>query len=45
MGVTIKYIANKLDLSYSSVSRAINNKAGVSEDTRKNVIKVAEQLR
>jgi LacI family transcriptional regulator len=44
MGVTIKDIANKLDLSYSSVSRALNDKPGVSEDTRKMVLKVAEEF-
>lgn len=37
MNVTIKDLANELGLSCSSVSRALNNKAGVSEETRERV--------
>lgn len=44
MSVTIKDIANKLNLSYSSVSRALNDKAGVSEETRVQVKNVAKQM-
>ncbi len=44
MVITIKDIAEKLGLSYSSVSRALNNKAGVSDETRKAVVKVASDL-
>ena len=44
MIVTIKDIAEKLGLSYSSVSRALNNKAGVSDDTRKAIMQVASDL-
>lgn len=44
MKVTIKDIANKLDLSYASVSRALNNKAGVSDRTRELVLKTAKEI-
>jgi len=44
MKVTIKDIANKLDLNFSSVSRALNNKPGVSEETRKLVEKTAKEM-
>lgn len=44
MGVTIKDIAKELGISYSSVSRALNNKFGVSDKTRKQVIKQAEKM-
>lgn len=37
MNVTIKDLANELGLSFSSVSRALNNKAGVSKETREKV--------
>ncbi|HAK45761.1 MAG TPA: LacI family transcriptional regulator [Spirochaeta sp.] len=41
MQPTIKDIAKELDINFSSVSRALNNKPGVSEETRKLVIKTA----
>ena len=44
MGVTIKDIAKELGISYSSVSRALNNKSGVSDKTRKQVIKQSEKM-
>ena len=44
MKVTIKDIALKLDLNFSSVSRALNNKPGVSEDTRKLVMQTAKDM-
>jgi LacI family transcriptional regulator len=44
MKVTIKDIANKLNLNFSSVSRALNNKPGVSEKTRKLVEKTAKEM-
>ena len=44
MKVTIKDIAQKLDLNFSSVSRALNNKPGVSEETRRLVMKTAEEM-
>lgn len=42
--ITMKDIAEKLDLSINAVSLVLNKKAGVSEDTRKQVLKVAEEL-
>lgn len=44
MNITIKDIAKKLGVSYSSVSRAMNGKEGVSEDTRRSIIELANQL-
>ncbi|MBI9101338.1 MAG: LacI family DNA-binding transcriptional regulator [Spirochaetales bacterium] len=44
MNVTIKDIANKLNMNFSSVSRALNNKPGVSDNTRKLVIRTAEEM-
>ncbi|HAK47218.1 MAG TPA: LacI family transcriptional regulator [Spirochaeta sp.] len=44
MKVTIKDIAQKLNLNFSSVSRALNNKPGVSEETRKLVMKTAAKM-
>ncbi len=44
MKVTIKDIAQRLDLNFSSVSRALNNKPGVSEETRKLVIQTAKEM-
>jgi LacI family transcriptional regulator len=41
---TIKDIAKVAGLSYSSVSRALNGLKGVSEDTRKKVLEIAESL-
>lgn len=41
--VTMKDIAEKLNLSINAVSLALNNKAGVSDDTRNNVLRVAEE--
>jgi len=42
--VTIKDIAKQLDLNFSTVSRALNNKSGVSEKTRKLIIQTAKDL-
>ncbi len=44
MKVTIKDIAGKLNLNFSSVSRALNGKPGVSEETRKLVVDTAEKM-
>lgn len=44
MNVTIKDVAKKLGISYSSVSRAINGKEGVSEETKKLIIETADQM-
>lgn len=42
--VTMKDIAEKLNISVNAVSIALNDKAGVSEDTRSNILKAAEEL-
>jgi LacI family transcriptional regulator len=44
MNVTIKHIARKANVSYSTVSRALNNKYGVWPQTRQKILKIAEQL-
>ena len=44
MNVTIKDIARELDLNFSSVSRALNNKPGVSEETRRIIRDKAEEM-
>ena len=44
MDITIKDIAKRLGVSYSSVSRALNGKDGVSEETRKQIIETADQM-
>lgn len=40
---TLKDIADKLNLSVSTVSRAVNNKSYVKEETRKRVLKALEE--
>jgi LacI family transcriptional regulator len=42
--VTLQEIADHLGISKFAVSRALTGKAGVSEDTRRNVLSAAEQL-
>ena len=44
MNVTIKDIAKELGICYSSVSRALNGKPGVSDDTRKKIKETAEKM-
>lgn len=44
MNVTIKDIAKSLGISYSSVSRALNNKPEVNEETKKKVIAQAKKM-
>ncbi|MEB4615768.1 LacI family DNA-binding transcriptional regulator [Leucobacter sp. M11] len=44
MAVTLKKIAEQLDLSAAAVSMAINGKPGVSEETRDLVLRTAEEL-
>lgn len=44
MQVGIKDIAQKLNLTLSSVSRALNNKPGVSDETRYLVVKTAKEM-
>ncbi|MCB2190280.1 MAG: LacI family transcriptional regulator [Deltaproteobacteria bacterium] len=41
---TIKEIAKKAGVSYSSVSRALNNQAGVRPEIRKKVLEIAQEL-
>ena len=41
---TIKEIAQKVGVSYSTVSRALNHKKGVRPDVRERIQKVAEEL-
>lgn len=43
MAITAKELAEKLNLSATAVSMALNNKPGVSTETRNRVIKAAEQ--
>ncbi|NLY77425.1 MAG: LacI family transcriptional regulator [Tissierellia bacterium] len=44
MSVTIKDIAKSLGVSYSTVSRALNNKPGVSKKTRERIIEQAKKM-
>src|SRR5699024_2356985 len=44
MSVTIKDIAKSLNISYSSVSRALNDKPGVSQETKNRVIEQAKRM-
>jgi LacI family transcriptional regulator len=42
--VTIKDIARRANVSYATVSRALNNKSGVRETTRRRILELAEEL-
>ncbi len=44
MRATIKDIAAKANVSYSTVSRALNNKYGVDPDTREKVLRIADEI-
>lgn len=44
MKIGIKEIAKEANVSVTAVSLALNNKAGVSEATRKKILEVAEEL-
>lgn len=44
MSVTAKELAQKLGISATAVSMALNNKAGVSTETRAKILKAAEEL-
>jgi LacI family transcriptional regulator len=44
MGTTIKDIAEQADVSIATVSLVLNNKRGVSEETRKKIRKIAEEM-
>ncbi len=41
---TIKDIAREVNISYATVSRALNNKYGVKKETREKVLKAADKL-
>lgn len=43
MGITAKELAKKLGISATAVSMALNNKPGVSTETRQNIIAAAEK--
>ncbi len=43
MALTLKDIAKELGVAESTVSRAINNKPGVGEDTRRKILALAEK--
>ena len=42
--VTMKEIAERLNLSVNAVSLALNDRAGVSEETRRLVLNAAEEM-
>lgn len=42
--ITIKDVAKELGVSYSSISRALNGKEGVSKATRKKILEAAERM-
>lgn len=44
MKVTIKDIARMAGVSHPTVSKALNNEPGVSEETRKKIIKISRQV-
>jgi transcriptional regulator with XRE-family HTH domain len=44
MSITAKELAEKLNLSQTAVSMALNNKPGVSTETRRMVIEAATTL-
>lgn len=43
MSITAKELAQKLGLSQTAVSMALNNKPGVSTETRRMIIEAAEK--
>ncbi len=44
MDTTIKDIAEKLNISYSTVSRALNNKYGVKAETREKILEASKEM-
>ncbi|MCD8105557.1 MAG: LacI family transcriptional regulator [Lachnospiraceae bacterium] len=44
MGITAKELSRRLNLSETAVSMALNNRPGVSQETRERVIKEAEKM-
>ena len=44
ISITIKDVARELGVSYSSISRALNGKEGVSKETRDKILETAEKM-
>ena len=44
MGVTIKDIAQKAGVSYSTVSRALNGIGSTNGDRRKRILEIAKEM-
>ncbi|GAB6137253.1 LacI family DNA-binding transcriptional regulator [Halanaerobaculum tunisiense] len=44
MGLTIKDVAREAGVSYATVSRALNDHPDVNEDTKKRILKVANEI-
>jgi LacI family transcriptional regulator len=44
MSATIKDVAKKANVSYTTVSRALNNKYGVKKETRDRIVKAAAEM-
>ena len=44
INITIKDVAKELGVSYSSISRALNGKEGVSKETREKILQTAEKM-
>ncbi len=44
INITIKDVARELGVSYSSISRALNGKEGVSKETRQKILEAAERM-
>ena len=42
--VTMKQIAEKLNVSINAVSIVLNNRAGVGDEMRKNILRTAEEM-
>ena len=42
--VTVKDIANRLNLSLGTINKALNNKSGISDETRKRVLETAIEM-
>ena len=44
MGITAKQIAKELNISTAAVSMALNNKPGVSNETRRKIVETAKAM-
>jgi len=42
--ITLKMVAEKAEVSVNTASRAINNKSDINEETKKRILKVAQEL-